>query len=352
LCCFRGEEKKEEKEKKKEDKKVSLTLDQIDSHISFFSGPSFLKKNILFLSSATSKNELFEPRKHTSTQPSTPLKHPEMNNCGSRGFKAAANGRVSSYSSSSSLVMRTFSPKISTPTSSIPKPFFSSFFFFFFFSSSSSSPSSSLICRSHDRQRNAPTEGNLSSGRPARNNPIEPPSKLARGDRGQGGSKLPPHVPKGELSYPLTETLLEAEQAAALASSSASTDLQFATTLVSSLGESASRRAAEVAAAAAADFETAFSRRKMAESNNGNNHNDFKHLKKTLTDAAEQRRGQLRTLRHALRGDVQALVVEGRASKDEAARADAAVEAAFRRAGAALEEAAVAAAERAAKLAG
>lgn len=217
----------------------------------------------------------------------------------------------------------------------------------------SSTPSSrSFVCFSHDRQRSAPTEGNLSAGRPPRHNPIEPPTKIARGNKGSGGdssaSRLPPHVPRGEVTSP-SKTLLEAEEAAALASSVASTDLQFATTLVKSLEASASQRADEIAAAAAADFETVFYRRKLAlAEGNGTNHN----LKKTLTDAAEHRRGQLRQLRHALRGDIQALVREGKASKDEAAKADAAVESAFKRASSALEEAAAAASARAAKLAG
>ena len=225
---------------------------------------------------------------------------------------------------------------------------------------------SRTIVFSQERQRSAPTEGNLSAGRPARNNPIEPPTKLARGNKGTGGdssgSRLPPHVP------PATKTRnLEAEEAAALAAAVASTDLQFATALVETLEAGASQRADEIAAAAAADFETAFSRRKAAlaaaaggngsgsgsgSGSSGSGSHDPKHLTKALRDHAESRRGQLRSLRHALRGDVQALVREGKASKDEAARADAAVEGAFKRASAALEEAAASALERAAKLAG
>jgi hypothetical protein len=216
------------------------------------------------------------------------------------------------------------------------------------------------VC-SQDRQRSAPTEGNLSAGRPARNKPIEPPTKLARGNNGSGGassgSRLPPHVSHSKKNKTRPE---EAEQAAALASSAASTDLQFLTALVRELEAGAARRADEVAAAAEGDFETAFYRRKMAllDAENDNGHgssharHDPKHLRKTLNDAAELRRGQLRALRHAVRDDVQALVREGKASRDEAARADVAVEGAFRRAGAALEEAAAAALERAAKLAG
>ena len=215
--------------------------------------------------------------------------------------------------------------------------------------------SRTIIVASQGRQRHAPTEGNLSAGRPARNKPIEPPTKLARGNKGTGGdssgSRIPPHVPhlKGK-THP------DAEEAAALAAAAASTDLHFMTTLVGELEAGASQRAGEVAAAGVSDFETAFYRRKLALAEgggNGSSHNhDLKHLKKTLTDAAERRRGELRTLRHALRGDVQALVKEGKISKDEAARADAAVEGAFARAGAALEEAAASASESAAKLAG
>ena len=228
-------------------------------------------------------------------------------------------------------------------------------------SSSSSASRSSTIAFSQERQRSAPTEGNLSAGRPARNNPIEPPTKLARGNKGTGGdssgSRLPPHVPHQGGRPDLLEA---AEEAAALASSVASTDLQFATALVKTLEAGASQRADEIAAAAAADFDTAVSRRKEALAaaaaggggNGSGSSHDLKHLKKKLTDDAEHRRGQLRSLRHALRGDVQALVKDGKASKDEAARADAAVEAAFRRAGAALEGAAAAALERASKLAG
>ena len=83
-------------------------------------------------------------------------------------------------------------------------------------SSASSSLRSRTIVFSQERQRSAPTEGNLSAGRPARNNPIEPPTKLARGNKGTGGdssgSRLPPHVP------PATKTRnLEAEEAAAAA---------------------------------------------------------------------------------------------------------------------------------------
>ena len=179
----------------------------------------------------------------------------------------------------------------------------------------SSPPRSRTIAFSQERQRSAPTEGNLAAGRPARNNPIEPPTKLARGNKGTGGdasgNRLPPHVP------PASKTrALEAEEAAALAAGVASTDLQFATTLVRALESGAAQRADEVAAAAAADFETAFARRKAAlaaegngsVSGSGSGPHDAKHLTKTLRDHAETRRGQLRSLRHALRGDVQALV--------------------------------------------
>lgn len=231
-------------------------------------------------------------------------------------------------------------------------------------SSSASSRSRSTIAFSQERQRSAPTEGNLSAGRPARNNPIEPPTKLARGNKSTGGdasgNRLPPHVPTTSKAR---GAHLEAEEAAALAAGVASTDLQFATTLVRALEAGAAQRADEIAAAAAADFETAFSRRKAAlaaaagggngsVSTGSSGPHDAKHLTKTLRDHAETRRGQLRSLRHALRGDVQALVREGKASKDEAARADAAVEGAFKRASAALEEAAASALERAAKRAG
>lgn len=222
---------------------------------------------------------------------------------------------------------------------STPNPTFSSF--------------SSLVCCSQERQRAAPTEGNLSAGRPPRNKLPEPPAKLSRGEGGKSGdssaSRLPPHVPRGELASP-SKTLLEAEEAAAAASSFASTDLQFATTLVKSLEASAALKADDVAAAAASDFDNALYRRKLAlaEGNASSSHS----LRKTLADAAEHRRGQLRQLRHALRGDVQALVREGRASRDEAARADSAVEGAFRRASSALEEAAASASERAARLSG
>ena len=70
------------------------------------------------------------------------------------------------------------------------------------------------VC-SQDRQRSAPTEGNLSAGRPARNKPVEPPTKLARGNNGSGGassgSRLPPHVSHSKKNKTHPE---EAEQAA------------------------------------------------------------------------------------------------------------------------------------------
>lgn len=227
--------------------------------------------------------------------------------------------------------------------------------------------SSSTTVSSHDRQRSAPTEGNLSAGRPARNNPPEPLSKLSRGAGKNTGdasaSRLPPHAPRGEeKTTPPKKTLVEAEVAAATAAEEATTDLHYASSLASSLARSAEEKAGAVAAAAASDFETIFARHKNGRSSgsNGNgilnnsNNNDKTHitkLKKQIKDAAELRRGQLRELRHALRGDVAVLSREGKASRDEAVRADAAMEAAFRGASSALEDAAGRAAERVRKMA-